>query len=95
MYGKKLEIFAEFQSRKSLDELTSTFSETRSVTQSVLNQQMRLETVQTKKFKRSDLSLADKLLVLHEHKIGTKLIHIQLKFKISPRTYYRILDRKG
>ena len=45
--------------------------------------------------KGSRLSLADKMLVLHEHKSGAKPVDIQLKFKISPRTYYRISGSKG
>ena len=93
-YGKLLEIVTECKSGKSLDELASTFNETRSVIQSVLNRQPRLEKVQIKRSKRSQLSLADKLLVVHEHKIGTKPVDIQLKFNISQRTYYRILASK-
>ena len=93
-YGKQLEIFAEFQNGKSVDELTSTFDETRYAIQSVLNRQTRLEQIETKKFKCSHLSRADKLVELHEHKIGTKPVDIQSKFKISPRTYYRIIARK-
>ena len=50
--------------------------------------------MQTKKFKRSHFSLAEKLLLLHDRKIGTKPVDIQLKFKISPHTYYRILASK-
>ena len=45
-FVKKVEIFAEFQKGKSSEELTSTFSENRSVIQSVLNQQPRLEKVE-------------------------------------------------
>ena len=54
-YGNQLEIVAEFQSGNSLDELASTFSETRSVIQPVLNRQPRLEKVQIKRSKRSRL----------------------------------------
>lgn len=91
---KALEIGAEFQSGKSLDKLTGTWGETRSVIRSVINRQTRIEKVQTKKFKRSHLSLADKLLVLNKRKIGTKPVDIQFKFKISQRTYYRLIASK-
>ena len=42
-YGKQLEIVTEFQKGKLLGELTSTFSEIRSVIQSVLDRQPRFE----------------------------------------------------
>ena len=35
------------------------------------------------------------MLVLHEHKSGAKPVDIQLTFKISPQTYYRISGSKA
>ena len=35
--------------------------------------------------------MAEKLLVLHYYSIGMKPVQIQLKFEISPRTFYIIL----
>ena len=77
-----------------MDELATAFSQTRSVIQSVLNRRPRLEQVQMKQSKRSRLSSAEKLQVLHYHSIGMKPFQIQSKFKISPRTFYRILESK-
>ena len=45
-----------------------------------------------KQSKRPRLPLAEKLQVLHYHSIGMKPVQIQSKFKISPRTFYRILE---
>ena len=47
-----------------------------------------------KQSKHSRLSLAEKLLPLHYHSIGLKHVQIQLKFKVSLRTFYRILERE-
>ena len=88
MCGKELEIVGEFQIGKSLDELTSNLSQTRYSIPFVTNFQANFGKLQTKRSKRSRLLSAYKLIVRNEYKIGMKTVDIQLKFKMSPGTYY-------
>ena len=91
-YGKQLELVAEFRKGSSLDEFLSTFSEQRSVIQSVLNRQPRQERLRSKRWKLSRLSLAENFCIAW--RFGRKTVDIQLKFKMSPHTDCRILSGK-
>ena len=90
-----LKIVADFKNRRTIAELSTELNVTESVIQSVINRKPSLEKVQKKPGTRHQLSIGDKLRVLHFLETGVPPIQIQNHFGISTRTLCRIKSNKA
>ena len=93
-YGEKLLILRQCESGITRSSIANQLSTTETVVEKVLDLRERLERVRERGKVRKNLTLEDKLLVLHyidKEKLGTKIASM---FKVHPRTISRITKKR-